>query len=82
MALTFHPDYPINGRLFVFYVTIVNNDGGDMMTRVSEMRVDRNNPERADPWFEIPLIEIPQPYYNHNGGQVSHTSTTTTTVDR
>jgi glucose/arabinose dehydrogenase len=63
LGLAFHPDYANNGRFFVDYT----NRTGD--TRVVEYRVS-SNPNRANPRSARVLLAIPQPYPNHNGGDV------------
>jgi glucose/arabinose dehydrogenase len=63
LGLAFHPDYANNGRFFVDYT----NRAGD--TRVVEYRVS-SNPNRANPRSARVLLAIPQPYPNHNGGDV------------
>lgn len=61
LSIAFHPDYASNGRFFVDYT----NPAGD--TRVVEYRVS-NEPDRADPASARTLLEIDQPFSNHNGG--------------
>jgi glucose/arabinose dehydrogenase len=63
LGLAFHPDYARNGRFYVDYT----NRAGD--TRVVEFRVSKD-PDRADPRSARVLLRIPQPYPNHNGGDV------------
>lgn len=64
LGLAFHPDFPADPRLFVDY-TDVNGD-----TVVSEFRLDPSDPDRADPGSERILIQVDQPFPNHNGGAV------------
>jgi uncharacterized repeat protein (TIGR03806 family) len=68
LGLAFHPDYANNGRLFVDYTT---GDGPTFRTVVSEWQADPAEPDRADPDSEKVLLEVPQPYGNHNGGMVA-----------
>jgi glucose/arabinose dehydrogenase len=63
LGLAFHPDYAHNGRFYVDYT----NRAGD--TRVVEYRVSSNR-NRANPGSARVLLAIPQPYPNHNGGDV------------
>ncbi len=63
LSVAFHPQYPRNGRLFVNYTA---QDGG-LRTVIAEYRVSPGNPDVADPAERV-LMEIPQPYRNHNGG--------------
>lgn len=61
LGLAFHPDYAENGY---FYVNYTDNSGD---TRVSRFTVTAD-PNIADPDSEVILMELNQPYSNHNGG--------------
>ncbi len=65
LGLAFHPDYSNNG---FFYVNYTRSDGD---TRVSRFSVDANDPNVADPNSEEIIIEIEQPEWNHNGGDLN-----------
>jgi glucose/arabinose dehydrogenase len=65
LSVAFHPRYADNGHLYVNYTT---RDGG-LQTIVS--RFTRGADGRADPASERVLLEIAQPYGNHNGGQLA-----------
>ena len=64
LGLAFHPDYRRNGRFFLNY-TDVNGD-----TRIEEFATS-DDPDRADEGSARTLLQIPQPFSNHNGGQVA-----------
>ncbi|MCK6554367.1 PQQ-dependent sugar dehydrogenase [Candidatus Binatia bacterium] len=64
LGLAFHPSYADNGRFFVNYT---DTDGD---TVVAEYRVSAN-PDIADAGSQEILLQIDQPFDNHNGGQVS-----------
>jgi len=64
LGLAFHPDYRRNGRFFINY-TDVNGD-----TVVAEVQ-NSNDPNRADEGSVRPLLQIDQPFANHNGGQLA-----------
>jgi glucose/arabinose dehydrogenase len=64
LGLAFHPDYAHNGYFFVHYT----GRNGD--TIVSHFRVSED-PTRADPESEQILLEVRQPYPNHNGGHLA-----------
>lgn len=64
LGLAFHPDYANNGRFFVDYT----DNSGD--TVISEFRVS-DDPNVADADSEQVLLNIDQPYENHNGGQIA-----------
>jgi glucose/arabinose dehydrogenase len=63
LGLAFHPDYARNGRFFVDY-TDVNGD-----TVVAEYGVS-DDPDRADQDSARTLLQVDQPFSNHNGGQL------------
>ncbi len=63
LGLAFHPDYQENG---IFFVSYTNKSGASVISRflVSE------DPNQANRESESILLTIPQPYRNHNGGQI------------
>lgn len=65
LGLAFHPDYADNG---LFYVNYTDLDGD---TRISRFQVEAGDPDQADPDSEQLLIQVPQPYTNHNGGDLA-----------
>ena len=65
LGLAFHPNYADSGAFFVYYT-----DAEDDRTVVSRFRVSSDDPDRADPDSETILLEIAQPYRNHNGGSI------------
>lgn len=64
LGLAFHPDFQENGRLFVNYT---NSQGN---TIVSRFEVNEQDETVADPDSELIMMEIEQPFTNHNGGQL------------
>jgi glucose/arabinose dehydrogenase len=65
LGVAFHPDYPADPRFFVDYT---DRDGN---TVVSTFHVSSADPDVADPATETVLLEIAQPFANHNGGAVA-----------
>jgi glucose/arabinose dehydrogenase len=65
LGLAFHPRYAENGFFYVNY-TDLNGD-----TVIARFQVSPDDPNRADPGSEKRLLAVPQPYPNHNGGQVA-----------
>jgi glucose/arabinose dehydrogenase len=63
LSVAFHPRYRDNGFLYVDYT----DRNGD--TRIERYHVT-SDPDRADPASATLLLEIDQPYANHNGGLV------------
>jgi hypothetical protein len=67
VGLAFHPDYANTGRFFVYYTT---TDGGDFVSRISEFSVSLDDPDRAEPASELVRLQLVQPGFYHNSGQV------------
>ena len=65
LGLAFHPHFKENGRLFVNY----NSKAGGLHTVIAEFRVG-SDATRADAASERTILEISQPYSNHNGGNL------------
>ena len=63
LGLAFPPDYASKKVFYVNYTNIAGN------TVIARYRVT-GNPDVADPNSETILLTIPQPYDNHNGGQL------------
>jgi len=64
LGLAFHPGYQENGT---FYVNYTDGDGGTVIARFNVS----TDPNRADPASEVRLLQIQQPYGNHNGGSIA-----------
>ena len=62
LSMALHPDYEDNPFLFVYY-----SPRGESMTRLSRFRIVQG---QAFVEAELVIIEIPQPYSNHNGGAI------------
>lgn len=65
LALAFDPDYTANGHFYVYYSA--SNPRRGILSRFS---VSKSDPNRADPASERIILEIGQPYGNHNGATV------------
>lgn len=68
LGLAFHPKFSENRRFFVNYTAPSGPTG--LQTVISEFKVGAD-PESADPASERILLTIPQPFPNHNGGQLA-----------
>ncbi|MEZ4427221.1 MAG: PQQ-dependent sugar dehydrogenase [Nannocystaceae bacterium] len=66
LGVAVHPDFEVNGEVFLSYTT----PGGDaFLSRVSRFRsVDGG--VTLDPSSEEVILEVSQPYTNHNGGDI------------
>jgi glucose/arabinose dehydrogenase len=64
LSLVFDPGFQRSGK---FYVNFTDEDG---TTKVSQFSVRGDDPDRADVNSRVDLLSVPQPYSNHNGGQL------------
>jgi len=63
LGMAFHPNYAQNGY---FYVNYTNNSGNTVIARYSVT----SNPDSADYNSEFIILQLAQPYSNHNGGNL------------
>jgi glucose/arabinose dehydrogenase len=63
LSMAFHPRYRENGR---FYVNYTDRSGN---TRVERFEVG-SDPDVANPASRSVVLEVDQPYANHNGGHI------------
>jgi len=67
LGFAFHPDYAANGEFYIYYSPESEPRG----VRLSRMRVSDDDPDRADPDSEEVLLNLQQPFANHNGGPMA-----------
>lgn len=65
LGLAFHPRFKENGQ---FYVTFSRQ--GPKRLVLAEYRVSKNDPDSANPASERVLLEVSEPEWNHNSGNV------------
>lgn len=65
LALAFHPDFKANRQFYVYYTAADPRRGV-----LSRFTVSDNNPNVVDPSTEQVILEVDQPYANHNGSTV------------
>lgn len=65
LGLAFHPEYETNGLFFVYYMA-----DEPLRSVLSRFSVSAD-PDSALRSSEVVLLEIPQKYTNHNGGQIA-----------
>lgn len=64
LGLAFDPHYAQNGR---FYVDYTDHQGNSVIARYT---VSASSPDSADPGSGVQLLYVPQPFANHNGGNL------------
>jgi glucose/arabinose dehydrogenase len=65
LNIAFHPEYAENGRAFLVYT----DETDDVI--LARFTVHAGDANRLDPDSEMELARVPQPYENHNGGQLA-----------
>jgi glucose/arabinose dehydrogenase len=65
LGLTFDPDYQENGYFYVYY-----SAADPTRSVLSRFSIDQENTDVADPESEVIIMEVEQPYSNHNAGQL------------
>ena len=65
LGFAFHPKYKSNGKFYIYYT-----QQNPKRSVISEFQVSKDNSDEADKSTERILLEIPQPNWNHNGGEL------------
>ncbi|KAK2170688.1 hypothetical protein LSH36_1g16003 [Paralvinella palmiformis] len=73
LNLAFHPRFAENGRFYVFF-SINDEVRLRQKIRISEFRVREDDGNKVNRTSERVIVEVGQPYWNHNGGEVSYRS--------
>ena len=66
LGLAFHPKFAENGFFFVYYTTTARPH----VSVLSRFTAKGNKNRQGDPASEVVLMEIQQPFWNHNGGTI------------
>jgi glucose/arabinose dehydrogenase len=73
LGMALHHDFKNNGRIFVYYSATLRPGAPpnwDHTDRISEFKVSKEDPNRADPASERIILEIDHPEPNNNGGSI------------
>lgn len=65
LGLAFHPKFKENGRFFITF-----SRQGPKRLVLAEYKVSKNDPDAADPASERVLLEVQEPEWNHNSGNL------------
>ncbi len=65
LGLALHPKFKSNGHFYVYY-----SHPSEEKSVVSRFTISSDDPNRADPASEQIVMEIDQPFQNHNGGAI------------
>lgn len=65
LGLAFHPNYATNGYFYVYY-----SASNPVRSVLSRFTASSSNPNQADLSSEQVILEVAQPFPNHNGGQI------------
>ncbi len=68
LGMAFHPNYPTDPRVYLFYTG--SAPGGGLVDRVSQFRLASNG-TTLDPTTELELFNVADPESNHNGGNIA-----------
>ena len=66
LGVAFGPDYQENGYFYVYY-----SAANPRRSVLSRFNLDQEDTDVADPESEVIIMEVAQPYSNHNGGQLA-----------
>jgi glucose/arabinose dehydrogenase len=69
-----HPRFAANGKFYVCYSAPRRTNAPsnwDHTMHISEFKVDPRNREKVDEKSERVLLQIDEPYFNHNGGRIA-----------
>lgn len=74
LSIAFNPGFKTNGLCYIYYSQDRSAEKDTFFSRrsvISEWKVSEDDTNRVDPKSERILMEIPEPYENHKGGQLT-----------
>ncbi len=71
LGIAFHPSFPDDPRVFLHYNAALADDdaSGPFASRISSFIAERDG-LTASASSEVRVLDVPQPYSNHNGGDI------------
>ena len=66
LNISFHPQFKDNGKFYLYY-----SQQNPKRSVISEVQVSQDDPSQADMASERILMEVPQPFWNHNSGNMA-----------
>ncbi len=66
LGLAFHPSYATNGYFYINYTA-----PNPLRTVIARYKVQAGNPDKADSTSAFIILQINQPFTNHNGGNLA-----------
>ena len=76
LGMAFHPNYSSNRKLYIYYSTPLHESEkyyGNHKIRIEELKTDATDPNQIDYSYSRVILEVYQPWWNHNGGEVGYT---------
>jgi len=75
LSLAFHPGFATNGLFYVYYNQKNENQNSrplnfPIRTVISEFKVSADDADKADLKSERIILQVPQPFGNHKGGEL------------
>ncbi len=76
LSIAFHPGFKTNGLFYAYYTQKNSGEPNSKPLKfpfrsvISEFKVSAADPDKADPGSERILLEVPQPFWNHKGGEL------------
>ncbi|MFA6462615.1 MAG: PQQ-dependent sugar dehydrogenase, partial [Candidatus Shapirobacteria bacterium] len=73
LGIAFSPNFENDKKFYVYYSAPLRKNGPqgwDHTSRISEFKVSNDNQDKADLNSEKIILEIDEPQFNHNGGEI------------
>lgn len=75
LGMAFHPNFKTNKKYYIYYSTYLSeyeelNVAADHKIRIEEFKVLDDNPDKTDYSYSRIILEVYEPFWNHNGGEV------------